>query len=360
MLERDIKNAFGKADDETKNLVHNTLVRLNMGENIRQPQGFRLKTAVIVIAACLIISTAAFAAFQKFGIQDFTGGRIDSGIVLPDASDIVQTGIGIETGQAGFATFAVREAIFSGSDICFTVAVTPLDKNILLVPYYSPDVPIQHFIPTYQGQATVGDYALAIGKTPIVAGFIWDYVDRSTSDCRIEDDGTLLFLIGSKYIGKPTETLEIALSFTFSTPEQSDSTQITETLSFALTRTGRFEERQSLDTAEFTDAGVRVDKVVLTAGEMSVNVSIEYTVINAEKFAATNSGLWFELLTDDGERYSEIGSSTVRPLDNEAREARFVHYCSISALESLPNHITIRGYNFMSKEAYEAHTMGIN
>jgi len=188
------------------------------------------------------------------------------------------------------------------------------------------------------------------------------HFDGFACECRLEDDGTLLFLFSGKYEGEPSEVLEVELSFIFSMPEHNEAFQTTETLSFTLLRTGYFAEAASRDAIEFTDAGVRVDKVVLTAGEMSVNVRIEYTVIDTEKFAATDSGLWFGLPADDGERYPAIGESSVRPLDNEATQltqaegTRFVHYCSISTMESLPDDITIRGFNLMNKTEYDTHT----
>jgi len=366
MLERDIKNAFGHADDETRELVHNTLARLNRGGHTRM--GFRLKAAAAVIAACFIIPTFAYAAFHRFGLSDFIGGRVSNGLVLPGASEIVQTDISIEAEQTDFATFDVRDAIFAGNDIYFTVAITPRDKDTLLIPFYlSKGDPVQRLFPSYQGQETIGDYASANGKALVMAEFTWIYFDGSAWEYRFEDDGTLIFLISGKYAGEPADILEIELSFIFYTaPDYSEDPRITETISFTLKNTGHIAEASSSDAVLFADAGVRVDRVALTASEMSVNVSIEFTVTDAEKFTATDYGLWFELLTDDGEPYPTIGSGVIRPFDKETTQlvqdagTRFVQEISISAMETLPDHIVIRGYNCWDKTRYEKHTVEID
>ncbi len=52
----------------------------------------------------------------------------------------------------------------------------------------------------------------------------------------------------------------------------------------------------SVEPVEYESIGVRVDRVTVTTKPLAMDYAIEYTVVDAEKFAQTDDGLWFEFI----------------------------------------------------------------
>jgi hypothetical protein len=368
---RYMKNAFGQADEDTKNRVRSTLSRLNAAEAVksRHMRGFRIKAAVAVIAACFIVPTAVFAITHNRGVLDFIGGFLNSSPVLPGAVDIVQSDLTPEAAQTDLAAFAVRDAVFDGSDIYLTVAVTPKSKDIMVVPSYqfSGD-PVADLGAQFEGRTdTIAEYAAAIGKTLAFAGFRWEFVNGSSWSSHIDGDGTLVIMVQSAYTGTDADALNMSLACILYTKQEINEVHPTAaTLAFMLKNTGAFEHAASDGAVEFASAGVRVDSVTLTASEMSVNARVEYTVIDADKFAAAEGGLWFEFLESTSESLTGgvndrlpdgPGGGQVIALDEAG--TRFAQDWSLGAMETLPNSLTVRGYNSWDKSRYETHTVRI-
>lgn len=124
-------------------------------------------------------------------------------------------------------------------------------------------------------------------------------------------------------------------------------------LSVTLKNSGTKETVISEMPAIYSDCGVRVDKVTLTGSAMAIYADIEFTVIDKEKFAETDDGLWFEFLDDTGKRLPDGASSSgsVEAID----ENHYILKVSLQASERLPSEIILRGYNCWEKNRYETH-----
>ena len=362
----DVPNStYVKVDNVLRNLEHR--------EGEKQMKLGIKKSAIIAaaVAAMLLIATTALAMTNSFGILDYFSGRVNSGDVLPEASNIVQSDMPQNTGRSELATFAVRDAIFDGSDIYIAFTVTPTQKDAILIialDYY-PDDPITVLGPLFDGETrTIAEYAEANGLEIVKAG-----IGRFTGgwSCQMESDGTLVLFLDSHYEGEAADELDLDLICVLIPMPYSVETErdhpVTN-LSFTLRNTGHFEAASIKQPVEFADAGVRIDNITLSASEVSVNVRVEYTVVDRARYEATEDGLLFEFLC---ENYEDLpfgpeqrlpdgpgGNGGIISLD--ATNTRFMTECSLAAMETLPNRLIVRGFNCMDKTRYETHIIELS
>ena len=109
MKKRDFRAAFGKPDADFVSCVQYTLRRLREEEERPMKRKLRL-SAVIAVAACLILATAAFAAVSHWGLFDFLNQGAGSG-ALPEAAEIVATDPPQQGGEGKLASFKLRETV---------------------------------------------------------------------------------------------------------------------------------------------------------------------------------------------------------------------------------------------------------
>lgn len=109
----------------------------------------------------------------------------------------------------------------------------------------------------------------------------------------------------------------------------------------------------STEPVVYSDCGVRVDKVTLTGSAMAIYADIEYTVIDKEKFAGTDGGLWFEFVDENG-NWLPSGASSGEGII-KIDEYHYVQKVSLQASETLPSRIILRAYNGLGENRYETH-----
>ena len=352
--------------------VENVLRNLEHKKDITYMKPGYTKSAFIAAAltAVLLVTTTALAVSNSFGILDYLNSRINSGAVLPDATKTVQGDVFQNAGQNESATFAVREAIFDGSDVYIVFAVKPEDQNLILIALdYTLDDPVavlgSHYA-YYEG--TIDEYATANNKRVVWVGI--GGLDGGW-DCRTENDGTLVIIASTYYSGIAADALGFELPcFLIPMPGSTDtgSCMPVTTLSFVLHNSGHFYESSATPGVEFFDVGVRIDNITLSASEISVNVRIEYTVVDQKKFDVMDGGFLFELLS---EKYEGLPhgyeqrlpngpgeSGGVTPLDST--NTRFAQEENLAAMEVLPAQLIIRGFNYLNKARYETHIVEIH
>lgn len=357
----DLKNAFGQADDSFARNVYRTLAGIQTNENRKHVKktGFRL---VAVIAVVCILSCGTVLAFTNtWGVLDFLSERWNGAKVLPEAAEIVQKDVSQKGDQTGFADFVVREAVFDGKNIFIIVDVKPSSSEYLLLgPDAYPSDPISDMGPLFSGKTgTIADYARENNKEMINTSVGIDGANCSI-DYLLEDDGTLVYMINCSYSGNSaqSEIQMTCVSAPFVNWEGRDvidmSNKKVTPLSVMLKNSGTKETVTSTMPAIYNDCGVRVDKVTLTGSPMAIYADIEYTVIDKEKFAKTDGGLWFEFVDETGNCVPSGVSSGEGVI--EASEDHFIQKVTLQASETLPGKIILRGYNIWDKNRYETHT----
>ncbi|MDR2902928.1 MAG: hypothetical protein LBU77_00225 [Clostridiales bacterium] len=358
----DLKNAFGKADDGFEQNVYRTLANLEEREETTPMKKASLRLIVTVAAVFCVLTTTVFAMSNAWGVMDFLNGRIAGVEVPPDAAEIVQTNLPQEGGEAEAAVLSIREAVYDGRNIYIVVTAKPTDPSYLLLGAAMPSDPVGNLGPQFQNEVgTIAEYAKKNGKTPLRVDVSLQSMNH-TNDSILEADGTLAYMMNGDYISDETQ-LPLTVDYSIAPFDKNGLVNMEEvqknTLTATLQSSGTQGTVASTSTAEYTDCGVRVDKVTLTGSPMSIYAEIEYTVIDKEKFAATDDGLWFEFIDENGDRLPDgaAGGDSIKPID-ESRE-RFIQTWSLRAAETLPSEITLRGYNCWDKNRYEAHSFAM-
>ena len=359
-----LRNAFGQADDGFVNNVYQTLAGMQINKDRKPVKRVFFRMAAVIAILCILSAGTVLAFTNTWGILDFLSGRRTDVKVLPEASDIVQKDVSQKASQTEFAAFTVREAVFDGQNVYIIVDAKPSGSEYLLLgPDASPSDPIGNMGPLFSDKTgTISDYARENNKKMVNTSVVISGVNCSV-DFLLEDDGTLVYMLNGDYtvdsnasdvkltcVAAPFVSRDGALSI-----DELDKKATT--LSVTLKNSGTQDTVTSTVPAVYSDCGVRVDKVTLTGSAMAIYAEIEFTVIDKEKYAEANDGLWFEFLDDAGKRLPDGASSDggVTTVD----ENHFIQKASLQASETLPSEIILRGYNCWEKNRYEAHTFGM-
>jgi len=357
------------SNERIKELTMNTISAKPISAPIPTTHKPRLRfpaAAAVAIICILTIGTAtALALTNTWGIMDFLTNRQHNVEVLPDATNIIQTEILQDGGEAGLATFSVREAVFDGLNVYIVVEVKPARQNYLLL---GPDTmlsdPISEMGPLYEGISdTVDEYANKNDMIPIRTGISF-MADSISIDFLREADGTLVYMLNSRYIdGNPQVTLDLnCITVQFVNGEYDMEDIQRETLTVTFQNIGTLDSVISVSTADYADCGLRVDKVTLIRTPMEIYAEIEYTVTDFDKFAEVGGNIRFEFIDENGERLpagASTGDSGVMLFNEDRDYPRYKHSESFRATTEMPSEIILRAFNWESKDRYEAHTFEV-
>ena len=205
---------------------------------------------------------------------------------------------------------------------------------------------------------TIADYAQANHKVMMSTS-----VGISGANCSIdyllEEDGTLVYMVDARYGGNFSKTVVelncVALPFVIENGKYTrdmDGKKST-MLSATLKNTRTQQKVTGTESAVYSDCGIRVDKITLKGSAMSTYAEIEFTVVDADKYAESD-GMFFEFLDRYGERIPNGAGSGggIEAIDN----TRFTEKISLQAMEKLPSEVILRGYSYSDKTKYETHT----
>ncbi|ACL76516.1 hypothetical protein [Ruminiclostridium cellulolyticum] len=357
---KELKNAFGQADEDFINNVYHTLTDIRSKKDGKHAKKIYFRLVAVITIVCILSAGTALAFTNTWGILDFLSGRSTNVKVLPEASSIVQKVVPQEGNKTDIAAFTVREAVYDGQSVYIVLDVKPTSSNYLLLgPDAYPSDQIENMGPTFSGQSgTIADYARKNNKVMFQTS-----VGISEANCSIsyllEKDGTLVYMLEGRYEGDSTvpdvEFKCVAIPFvmengkyTVDTDSRNDTT-----LSVTLKNTGTKELVTSKEPAVYGKCGVRVDKITLKSSAMSTYAEVEFTVLDEKKYAETD-GMLFEFL----DRYGEgIPSGAASGGGIEAIDGtHYIEKISLQAMEKLPREVILRGYSFLDKNQYETHT----
>ena len=364
---KNFSNAFGRADNGFVDNVYYTLAHIQKKQVNKPVINKKLRFVVAAAIICILLTGVALAATNAWGVLDFLHKRQNGIAVLPEASEIVQTNVPqVSASQfpedTDIADFSVREAIYDGNNFYLIVDVKPTsDAYLPLGPDVYPQDPLGDMGPIFSDiTGTIGDYAEDTGKEMIQTNVRVDGVNGQGAEYLLQQDGTLTYMIHGNLIDDTDKTnLElICIVVTF---ENQDGKEVVlqenikrSSLNITLENTGIRQLVSSFAPAEYESCGVRIDNITLKGSEMAVYTEIRYTVIDAAKFAATDTGLEFEFLDTDGNSLPFGGAAGGETIIED--DMHYVVKSSICAMDTLPREITVRGYNCWEKNKYETHT----
>jgi hypothetical protein len=376
----DFQNMFEPADAGFEDAVQRTLRRIRRGEGSVVRKKLRIGLVFAVLLS-LLLAAAALAAAFRWGVLDFATGRGSGTNVLPEAAELVQdaTVIPQTGGHLKDADFSVRQAVYDGNQAYVVVEVKAKDADAMLTTAWNnPSGRASNLVRSgADSDATIEDYGKKRGKTRFVAveagmpvGSNWF---EDTGDSVLEEDGTMIVMLQG---GCKENLAELAIDLScFVTPfvKGPDGEWVYDepsmekgVLSFTLKRSDSTLDRVEVaQPLEYPGAGVRVDRVTLEVKPMAVYYKVEYTVTDLKAFEATENGVVFEFLDADGKRIeggaSNGGIQHIGDGDGFGEEAplveggQFIETGSLTAMERLPESITLRAFNCWEKNRYEAH-----
>ena len=342
------------------------------GSEERSPKMKRKFSAALAFALVGVLAVAvALAVANRKGVLDFLSY---SEATLPEnAGDYVQTDIASDERDGLHA--AVREVVYDGHRLWATVDINMDGEKPLLtgLDYGLDDEEKWAWLRHDESETddrTILDVYKAENYTDayyIVASVYDESDDQNTScEAHLQDDGTLTFYESLVFEQEKAER-EITVSVrAFKYEEKDGRMNLNQKpmaelkLRFTAKASAVDEETiVSVEPVEYESIGVRVDRVTVTTKPLEMDYAIEYTVVDAEKFAQTDDGLWFEFIDPNSREeqpydqrlkagFSGVGS--VEPVDD-------THFRQIGtlSLSEKADRYTLRAYECWEKRRFDTH-----
>ena len=345
------------------------------GSGERSPKMKRKFSAALVFALVAVLAVAvALAVANRAELLDYMNASSNAQIPYDAASYIKQ---GTESGEGNTFSLNVREKFYDGRTLRLTVDVTAkAPKTLLYGLDFFPEDSWQDLITlTYDGvdpsdERSILDVYHENGYEQMmrirlnVLSQAEDDFANTTQEVVLNEDGTLTFFYVKEFeTDEPTREIKLSASAKEMT-EKDGKTESgdAETVEAAFTvekENSDEETAVNAESVEYESIGVRVDKVTMTTGPLEINYTIEYTVVDAEKFKKTDDGLWFEFIDPDSmetepyaQRLKDGFSRTgeVAPVDD-------THYRQTGtlSLDEKADSYTLRAYECWEKQRFDTH-----
>ena len=345
------------------------------GSGERSPKMKRKFSAALVFALVAVLAVAvALAVANRAELLDYMNASSNAQIPYDAASYIKQ---GTESGEGNTFSLNVREKFYDGRTLRLTVDVTAkAPKTLLYGLDFFPEDSWQDLITlTYDGvdpsdERSILDVYHENGYEQMmrirlnVLSQVEDDFANTTQEVVLNEDGTLTFFYVKEFeTDEPTREIELSASakeMTEKDGKTESGDEETVEAAFTVEKENSDEETAvSAEPVEYESIGVRVDKVTMTTGPLEINYTIEYTVVDAEKFKKTDDGLWFEFIDPNSmetepyaQRLKDGFSRTgeVAPVDD-------THYrqTGMLSLDEKADTYTLRAYECWEKQRFDTH-----
>lgn len=327
---------------------------------------------VFALAAVLAVAVALAVANRK-GVLDFLSY---SEATLPEnAADYVQTDVA--AGEQDGLHAVVREVVYDGHRLWATVDINMDGEKPLLTGFdYGLDDEEKWAWLRHDESETDDRSILEVyreeGYTDayyIVANAYDESDDMGTysGEVHLQDDGTLTFYESIAFEQEKAER-EITVSVRAFKFEEKDGEMVVSQnpsaemkLRFTAKASAVDDEETivSVEPVEYESIGVRVDRVTMTAKPLEMDYAIEYTVVDAEKFAQTDDGLWFEFI-DPNSTETEPYAQRLKDGFSSRGEVALVddtHYRQTGtlSLDEKADSYTLRAYECWEKQRFDTH-----
>lgn len=296
-----------------------------------------------------------------------------------DAAQYIQTDL--STTGTNHATIDVKELYYDGRSVYLTVDVTPKSDKLLLIPDYlsiandgwenltkeaaAEGEQVKTILEVWQARGY--REAMAVSVDVLLEGDETVRPVTDSVDAVLGEDGTLTISLMAQY----EETMEnrtglLRLAFRrYDQPEKCEAGLSGETFAEFTTRLP-LEVRQQgqryvgTEAKVFESVGVCVNRVTVDVQPLNIYARIEFSVVDEEKYAAQDGGLWFEFIDPESTEESywkqrlSAGVNTGGSIGQE--DANFFVQEETLGANELHGAYTLRAYNCWDKTRYESHT----
>ena len=342
------------------------------GSEERRPKMKRKFSAALAFALVgVLIVAVALAVANRKGVLDFLS--YPEATLPENAGDYVQTDIASDERDGLHAV--VREVVYDGHRLWATVDINMDGEKPLLtgldyglddeekwawLRHDESETDDRSILEVYREEGYTDAYD--------IAAFVYDEDDEKNTSCEVhlQDDGTLTFYESLVFEQEKAER-EITVSVRAFKYEEKDGKMnvnqkpIVE-LKFRFTAKASAVDEETLvsvEPVEYESVGVRVDRVTVTTKPLEMDYAIEYAVVDAEKFAQTDDGLWFEFIdpnSTETEPYAQrlkdgfSRRGEVTPMDD-------THYRQTGtlSLDEKADCYTLRAYECWEKRRFDTH-----
>lgn len=345
----------------------------------------KIRTALVTVLVCVLCAAVALAAAGHMGLLDYMSRPLGTG--LPeDAEMYIDTDVA--TAKVDEYTVNVREAYYDGKRTRLAVDVVP-PKDVLLVGEMTSltdswqDLVWKEELDENDTR-TVLDYYKEGGYTQVCSVHMWEEdleENRRRGDSYdwvlSEDNVMTIFMEVNYSKERPQHDLHLTVAVApYDDPEASNAypnydKQMTAESVLPLTaKTVETDTPYYINEEPilFESIGVRVDRVVMEEKPLEIDYTIEYTIVDREKYARTDDGLWFEFIdpnSTETEAWAQrlkdgpSGAGQSGPVDGEFETAvNFVETGTLAAEEKADSY-TLRAYECWEKERFDTCTFKV-
>ncbi len=345
----------------------------------------KVRTALVMALVCVLCAAAALAAAGQMGLLDYL--KMPQGTEIPEnAGDYIDTDI-ISTKHENY-TVNVREAYYDGEQLLMTVDVIPPEGVLLIGEDMELTDNWQNLVwPEELDESdtrTVQDYYRENGYKKICSVGMqirgdWEQQELCSMDWVLSQDNVMTIFMKLLYTeNKPHRDVGLTVSATpYDDPEAPDA-QPDYTQSILIEGVVPLEKVETAETNElirvneapmmFDSIGVRVDRVVMEEKPLEIHYTIEYTVVDPEKYKKTDYGLWFEFIDPNStaeepyEQRLKSGPSAdgeSGPVDGDVETARHFRETGTLALSEKADQYTLRAYECWEKQRFDTCTFTV-
>lgn len=381
-------------------LTQRTL-RAAQGKEENQPVMMKKMTLAVAFALIAVtLCAAAIAAANRWGMLDFVDRYAVDHYIPEDAQAYVQTDVAQLENE--WVTVSIRELYYDGRTSRMTVDVAPKAEHVLLVGedlcLSDPFINLTHEY-VMDGENDMRTVYQVIGEEGYEAVYAatsctFDAAHGITGgsmDYILGEDGTLTIFQQEEYAeSRPQREVTFqAILMPYDTPLDPDeyaNYDRRETLEATITMTASVSPTDvpvgegeipnvyvSREPIEYPSVGVRVDRLMIEVKPQDIYAIIDYTVTDAEAFALTDNGLWFEFINPDREidparegTYVQqrltsglSGGGMVMPLDDDKETPTMYRQTETLGRNELHDAYTLRAFNCWEKDRYETHTFAM-
>ena len=381
-------------------LMQRTL-RAAQGKEENQPVMMKKMTLAVAFALIAVtLCAAAIAAANRWGMLDFVDRYAVDHYIPEDAQNYVQTDVAQLENE--WVTVSIRELYYDGRTSRMTVDVTPKAEHVLLVGedtcLSDPFINLTHEY-VMDGDNDMRTVYQVIGEEGYEAVYAatsctFDAehgITGGSMDYILGEDGTLTIFQQEEYAeNRPQREVTFqAILMPYDTPldpagyADYDRREILEApliLTASMNPTDApipegviANVYVSREPVEYPRVGVRVDRLTIEVKPQDIYAIIDYTVTDAEAYAKTDRGLWFEFidpeladqLPADGQYAQQrltsglSGGGMVMPLDDEQSEPTMYRQTETLGKNELHDAYTLRAFNCWEKDRYETHTFAM-
>ena len=353
---------------------------------VKRKMTFALAAALMAVLLC----AAALAAAGRWGMLDFVG-RYQGSYIPEDAQDYVKTNV--LTMENEWVTVTVRELYYDGRISRMTADVAPKAEHVLLVGedtcMEDPFINLTHEY-VEDGSNDMRSVCQVIadeGYTDVYVANVGiigqDDVYTGVMDYVLGEDGTLTIYSQEEYTSDlPQREVSIrAIIMPYDKPFTLDSRvsyegrkeleeKVVLRASAYQAAEGKNGEIENIYVSAapvmYESVGVRVDRLLMEVKPQDIYVTLNYTVVDREKYDRLEDGLWFEFVDPDSkaEAYHDqrlksglSGGGSSGPVDGDLDTAtRYVQRETLARNE-LHDTYTVRAFSAWEKERFEAHTL---